>query len=191
MLIENRNRNQNSSLQYLVGKELGEVLSQVTSASISQGNYLERLFENTSKSITWRKRVDVGEKKKICPDFLIFQDDNVVCIGEIKMGTTFDTKKSKAEIQNLKKLKSYYKKQGYDVRLLFVSFQAKDKDEIKRGLKGNMNSGVELFTGKEFSDFLGVSYDSIIESLSKNIRQNVKYLHEKITLVYEEMYGKA
>jgi len=193
MLIEERKYNKNSSYNILLGPKIGKVLSQTNSAVIGIGNQLETWIENNCslKNVLFKKKIDVNENKKIEPD-MVYDDGKCVHIFEIKLGIDFDTKKSKAEIANLIKLKNHFLKIKSDVKLYFVSFLADDKNSIKKGLKSCDNlDEVNLLTGKEFSDWIGADYNLFRKTYNKNYKQNLKYLYDNIEKELEKITNET
>tara|TARA_R100001377_G_C3159471_1_gene99190 strand:- start:270 stop:845 length:576 start_codon:yes stop_codon:yes gene_type:complete len=176
MLIEERNSNQNSSYKLLLGDNVGELMSKINSANIGLGYALESYYESYSKldGIVWKEKVDVGEKKKIEPD-MMYDDGEFLHIGEIKMGVDFDTKKSKAEMNNLHKLRNHFEDNGKKVKTHFISHLAKDVGEMKKGLKGNATSDINLMTGEMFCSWLGIDFDELNKLFSNNKERNILY----------------
>ena len=109
--------------------------------------------------------------------------DLPIHIGEFKLGTTFDTKKSKAEITNLLKLQKHFEKKGRKVKLYFMSFLAEDHETIEVGLKGKLHEDIIPLTGKELADWLGFDFQSVKDRLSSDINRNQKYLFEQLAEV--------
>jgi len=168
MLIKSRNSNPNSSYKLLYGDAaLGEWASQTNSANIGLGYALEKYYEehSTIPGIAWKEKVDIGEKKKIEPD-MMYDDGEVLHIGELKMGTVFDTKKARGEILNLHKLKKHFEDNGKKVKLYFISHLAKDEEALDKGLKGNATPDINLMTGEMFCTWLGADYEAFNESVT-------------------------
>ena len=168
MLIKSRNSNPNSSYKLLFGDvALGEWASQTNSANIGLGYALEKYYEehSTLGNIVWKEKVDIGEKKKIEPD-MMYDDGEFLHIGELKMGTVFDTKKARGEILNLHKLKKHFEDNGKKVKLYFISHLAMNEKAMIKGLKGNATSDINLLTGEMFCTWLGVDYEAFNESVT-------------------------
>ena len=179
MLIEERKTNTNSSYKLLFGDPtLGELMSRINSANIGLGYALEAYYEehSTIDGIVWKEKVDVGEKKKIEPD-MMYDDGEFLHIGEVKMGVDFDTKKSKSEILNLHKLKKHFEDIGKKVKLYFISHLAEDEEAMKKGLKGNATSDINLLTGEMFCSWLGADYKEFNETVTPkdHIVKNIIY----------------
>ena len=183
MLIEERKTNPNSSYKLLLGERIGELMSRINSANIGLGYMLEKYYEDHSEldGIVWKEKVDVGEKKKIEPD-MMYDDGELLHIGEIKMGVNFDTKKSKSEMNNLHKLGKHFEDNGKKVKLYFISHLAEDEEAIEKGLKGNATSDINLLTGEMFCSWLGTNYDEFKEIISPkaDIERNLLYMSEII-----------
>mgnify|MGYP006099739545 FL=1 len=177
MLIKSRNSNPDSSYKLLFGDvALGKWASQTNSANIGLGYALEKYYEehSTLGNIVWKEKVDIGEKKKIEPD-MMYDDGEFLHIGELKMGTVFDTKKARGEILNLHKLKKHFEDNGKKVKLYFISQLAKDEEALDKGLKGSATPDINLMTGKMFCTWLGVDYEAFNESVTPqaNKEQNI------------------
>jgi len=194
MYIKDRNINPESSYNLILGKEIGSLISQVHSAAIGSGYVLE----NTIEEFIYDDRVQFTTKifdvdgENIIPDMFFDEGLDVmewqktdlpIHIGEFKLGTTFDTKKSKAEITNLLKLQKHFEKKGRKVKLYFMSFLAEDHETIEVGLKGKLHEDIIPLTGKELADWLGFDFQSVKDRLSSDINRNQKYLFEQLAEV--------
>ena len=191
MYIKDRNINPESSYNLILGKEIGSLISQVHSAAIGSGYVLE----NTIEEFIYDDRVQFTTKifdvdgENIIPDMFFDEGLDVmewqktdlpIHIGEFKLGTTFDTKKSQAEINNLLALKKHFEKKGRKVKLYFMSFLAKDHETIEVGLKGKLHKDIIPLTGEELADWLGFDFQSVKRRLSSDIKRNQKYLFETL-----------
>ena len=194
MYIKDRNINPESSYNLILGKEIGSLISQVHSAAIGSGYVLE----NTIEEFIYDDRVQFTTKifdvdgENIIPDMFFDEGLDVmewqntdlpIHIGEFKLGTTFDTKKSKAEITNLLKLQKHFEKKGRKVKLYFMSFLAEDHETIEVGVKGKLHEDIIPLTGKELADWLGFDFQSVKDRLSSDINRNQKYLFEQLAEV--------
>ena len=160
-------------------------MSQVHSAAIGSGYTLERTLEDFIENdrVLFTEKVKGVNGKNIIPDML-YDTGRIIHIGELKLGTTFDTKKSQAEINNLMALKKYFEKKGHKVKLYFISFLAKDIEAIKTGLKGKLHADVIPMTGKEMAEWLDFDFQAVKRRLARDIKRNQQYLFERLA---EEM----
>ena len=175
MVVEERNNNPHTSYSIVFGSEPhGKICSMIQSANIALGNQLEKYLKINCpiKEIEWKKRFSVkGQKKRIEPDFF-YDDGEIIHIGEIKLGSTFDTKKSSSEILNLYKLKNRFESEGRKVELYFLSYLAVDLDMMRVGLKGCLTSDINLMIGRDFFEWFNVDYESFEEELKDTQKKN-------------------
>ena len=191
MYIKDRNINPESSYNLILGKEIGSLISQVHSAAIGSGYVLEDTIEEFiyDDRVQFTTKIFDVDGENIIPDMFFDEGLDVmewqntdlpIHIGEFKLGTTFDTKKSKAEITNLLKLQKHFEKKGRKVKLYFKSFLAEDHETIEVGLKGKLHEDIIPLTGKELADWLGFDFQSVKRRLSSDIKRNQKYLFETL-----------
>ena len=194
MYIKDRNINPESSYNLILGKEIGSLISQVHSAAIGSGYVLEDTIEEFiyDDRVQFTTKIFDVDGENIIPDMFFDEaldvmewqnTDLPIHIGEFKLGTTFDTKKSKAEITNLLKLQKHFEKKGRKVKLYFMSFLAEDHETIEVGLKGKLHEDIIPLTGKELADWLGFDFQSVKDRLSSDINRNQKYLFEQLAEV--------
>ena len=194
MYIKDRNINPESSYNLILGKEIGSLISQVHSAAIGSGYVLEDTIEEFiyDDRVQFTTKIFDVDGENIIPDMFFDEGLDVmewqktdlpIHIGEFKLGTTFDTKKSKAEITNLLKLQKHFEKKGRKVKLYFMSFLAEDHETIEVGLKGKLHEDIIPLTGKELADWLGFDFQSVKDRLSSDINRNQKYLFEQLAEV--------
>jgi len=181
MYIKDRNSNPESSYNLILGKKIGTLMSQVHSAAIGSGYTLERTIEEfiDDVRVQFTLKIMGVNGKNIIPD-MFYDTGRVIHIGEFKLGTTFDTKKSQAEINNLLALKKHFEKKGRKVKLYFMSFLAKDHETIEIGLKGKLHEDIIPLTGEELAAWLGFSYQSVKGRMTRDIKRNQKYLFETL-----------
>jgi hypothetical protein len=192
--------------------ELGKLMSKIQSTSIRAGNELEniiaeivakdnRLIENADDVITTKLTDNAyliskkAVKKSVNfrtaglePDFLVclIDNENKHCyIVELKDGDNFDTKKSKAERQNLIDFKTNIAdKIQYSFSIHFCCFNQTDKEKIVEGFKRVITTD-EAMTGREFCELLKIDYDKIVKSRKKDQKQNMEYFVREILKIKE------
>ena len=76
------------------------------------------------------------------------------------------------------KLKKHFSSKGKKVKLYFISNLAKDEEAMKKGLKGNATSDINLLTGEMFCSWLGANYGEFEKSLESDIDRNILYVLE-------------
>jgi len=190
MLIENRADNLNSSYGLVCGSpEVGNIISKYQSAMIALGYELERYVSDNCPidEIVFKKRFDIeGQKRRIEPDFF-YDDGSTIHVGEMKLGSKFDTKKSDGEIKNLYKLKQKFENVGREVELYFCSYMATNEMEVIDGLKGRATSDINLLYGRLFFDWFNIDYDAFTDYLKTQQKANRLYFKKAIDLEYERM----
>lgn len=201
-------------------RELSELITKAQSTVISLGTDLEKKVVAAAKKpklniddfidILHEGQIDVGVYlftkldvkyseyaiKKKEPDFIIFDirnNGNTCYIIELKAGDNFDTKKSASEREQLidfasefsKKIKCY-------TEFRICCFNQNDKEAIVAGLKNKFNID-EVLTGKEFCEWIGISYEDIQTAIEKDAVENTEWLVDKIAkiaMVQNKVYNK-
>ena len=193
--------------------QLGALISQVHATSISAGTELEKMICNLHTQVmseqnladflnqkltngTWlisKKLTQKHIKKNIGstsePDFIfiIIADKNAYIV-ELKDGDTFDTKKSKGEIDSCRRFAqlfgNYLLKNNlfYKTDIRICCFNQSSHDEIVKGFKGQI-SKKEAWTGKELCKTLGISYENILKQREVHQEQNIKYFVDELKKV--------
>lgn len=219
-LIKNATpKNSSGSYARLFGDEkLGELITKVQSTVISNGTELEKIitkivkqeqrliedldlfFNDTSGNgvfLVSKKVIKKSEKFGNCgvePDFLVIYVDHEKkhCnIIELKDGYTFDTKKVKAEKQNLEKFQNCIsKKIEYKTNIFICSFNQEDKETIKIGMKSTFSID-QIMTGKEFCKLLKIDYNDILKIRKQDAEDNKEYfIKEMLNLDVVKQYLK-
>ncbi|MDR0984216.1 MAG: hypothetical protein LBL93_04310 [Ruminococcus sp.] len=191
-------------------KELGSLITKVQSTVISNGTELERIIQNQAKNVInniddliemdfKEDNVYLISKKSIKksknfksitqePDFLILliKGRKHHChIIELKDGDMFDTKKSKAERDNLVTFKNLISsKLPFTTSIHICCFNQTDKETIAVGFK-NVFSYEEILTGKEFCDLLEIDYEEIIKMRKQDEKENLEYFVEELLKIPE------
>ncbi len=187
-------------------KELGYLISDVQSTSISNGNELEKKIITKAKDIVIDnpkvfqdlldrkytgsqelflipkkiiKKSDWGNSNE--PDFIIFnRKTETIFIIELKDGWVFDTKKSLAEREGLEKFMTLTSpKVSYKMDYFICSFSNNDVEEIHKGLKSAIDIE-HIMTGKKFCELLGISYDEINNERAIDGEKNANYFIENV-----------
>ena len=182
--------------------QLGQLITKVQATVISNGTELERIILSkcnilsdvdafidsvtigdqdlgiyvASKKVL-KKSTRTKDLQNIEPDLTIFivEKARECKIIELKDGYMFDTKKVKAEQENLKKFATIF-----GSRIPFVTdwyiccFNENNKATIKSGLKNEFEEE-HIMTGQEFCHVLGIDYQEIIEKRNKDSRENLEY----------------
>lgn len=184
--------------------ELGALISQVHSTSISAGRELERIILERSRTIPDLDAflaqdiiavgVSVASKEAIkkCeaidypdaePDFMIFRREGAMqecLVLELKDGDAFDTKKAAGERANLHKFIQYLGTRiTWTVDMRFCCFNQSDKDKIRAGFK-NKISEAQAMTGSELCDLLNLDYTEIVREREKDQPENLTVFVEKL-----------
>jgi hypothetical protein len=191
----------------LGNEKLGYLLSQVQSAMIRSGNELEELIREAiseenlitldTLKTTMRNTEDkipsiqvvykpsrpdpINSSKTIQADFLIV--DNVskhFTLIEIKDGHEFDTKKSSAELKNLRDITSWLAQEfPYSANFYICGFNQEDKETIINGLKRRFTEE-QVLTGRELCQKMKIDYDAIRERRKADQVQNRMYFLRKL-----------
>ena len=184
ILIEHRAGNLNSSYGIVFGNsEVGNIISKTQSAMIALGYELERYISDNCPidGIEFKKRIDIeGQKRRIEPDFF-YDDGSTIHVGEIKLGSMFDTKKSDGEVKNLYKLKQQFENAGREVELYFCSYMATNEMGVINGLKGRATSDINLLYGRVFFDWFNIDYDAFTDYLKTQQKANRLYFKKAIS----------
>ena len=206
LISKSKGRNENdgeSGYERLFGNhELGQLLSRVHATVISSGTELEKIIVELSKTID---NVDVFinqktlpngiylitkkavKKSSLCtdrePDLLIFEiaENKQHCyIIELKDGDTFDTKKAKGEVENLKHFENHVsRKLKFTTSIHICSFNQPDKEKIIIGFKKQITSQMAM-TGNELCNLIGLNYKEIVSSRVGAQNENLRYFIESI-----------
>lgn len=190
-------------------EKLGKLLSKVQSTSISNGTELEKMLCNRSTTIenldSFLNEVISNRKngvylctKKVIkkssykldksePDLIIFElkenGTNKCYIIELKDGDNFDTKKSKSELNSLKKYREHLGvKIQFITQFYICSFNQINKDLIVKGFK-NEFSNSEVMTGKELCDLLNINYNDILNIRKEDAIDNYLYFIKELYLI--------
>lgn len=183
-----------------VAQRLARIMSKIHSASICNGNKLEEYIGNTMYNkntpvknhvvaslldidkghylnIKFEKDLWGGKKKQSTEiDYMLYDDANTdrrrICLFEIKDGDTFDTKKSREEINSLRDVSILLKEHIPDVSVLCYVVLWNIKDIKKSGFKANMEDNITLINGRMMCDIIeNIDYNNIIHS-RKDIGDN-------------------
>ncbi len=180
--------------------KLGQLLSKAQATVISNGSELERMLLNNTNNISdlddfidsatngtqadgvyvCKKSVAKASKLTIAkhePDLLVFiiQKKRICKVIELKDGDTFDTKKARGEMEQLKE---YAEKFG--AKIPFVTeyyiccFNQEDKNAIMTGFK-NVFTIEHIMTGRELCSILNIDYSKIISERKADAKDNFKY----------------
>lgn len=178
--------------------DLGLLMSKVQSTVISSGTELEKMVIRRAKGvqdvdklliypeqfygthlITSRqvKKSAQLNVNRDAPDFIIIlvSHDIFSYIIELKDGHVFDTKKADAERRALHGfLQRNRSALPGKATVHFCAFNQEDKDVIWEGAKKAIPYE-EIMTGRELCEIIGIDYDEIVESRSKDRPDNVNY----------------
>lgn len=183
--------------------ELGALVSKIHSASIRNGNQLERMIAErvkhvpdldkfltaeimpegvllaTKKAIKASETIDFGRAE---PDFMVFRrrDGEQRChIIELKIGHVFDTKKATAEHSLIHQFIGQAARNiPYLVTSHFCAFFQDDHDAILNGFKHKIARN-EAMTGQEFCDLLEIDYEEIVVVFNEDVADNLQYVLEE------------
>jgi hypothetical protein len=180
---------------------MAAMVSKIHATSISNGYKLERIvsspdynshnprYEVSARDLTEGhfRHIEVLQtecpaivgQNKIVVDYVVVGPD-VISLFELKDGDTFDTKKSKGELNSLKTVQAYLKTlhPDKDVRYYFVLWNTAD---IKPGsIKVNdLEVGV-MMTGAEFCARMNLDYAAINNSRRSVAKDNKKWFMEQL-----------
>lgn len=185
-------------------EKLGNLITKVQATSISNGTELERKIlsqvneiKNLDDFIDNLKNYPNGTyackktniKKStlttpnIEPDLCIFkkQENKHTCtIVEIKDGDMLDTKKSKAEKDNLENFsRDFGSKIPFATDYKICCFNQDDKEKIKIGLKGEFDDN-HIMTGKELCNELEINYDELVSERKNDAVENINYFVDEL-----------
>ena len=180
--------------------ELGALVSKIHSASIRNGNQLERMVAErvqhvpdldefltsdimpdgvllaTKQAIKASATISSGGAE---PDFMVFRrrDGQQRChIIELKIGHVFDTKKAAAEHSSIHR---FLARAAPDIPYVmtshFCAFFQDDHDAILNGFKRKI-AREEAMTGQEFCDLLEIDYEEIARKFDADAADNLRYV---------------
>ena len=179
--------------------ELGALVSKIHSASIRNGNELERMIAErvehvpdldefltaeimpegvllaTKKAIKTSATIDFGGAE---PDFMVFKrrGGQRCHIIELKIGHVFDTKKAAGERDSMHRFIARAARDiPYVVTSHFCAFFQNDHDAIMNGFKHKI-AREEAMTGREFCDLLEIDYDEIARVFDEDAEDNLQYV---------------
>ena len=180
--------------------ELGALVSKIHSASIRNGNQLERMIADrvehvpdldefltaeimpggvllaTKKAIKASKRIDSGSPE---PDFMVFKrrgGQQRCHIIELKIGHVFDTKKAAGEHDSMHRFMARAAPDiPYVVTSHFCAFFQNDHDAIMNGFKHKI-AREEAMTGRAFCDLLDIDYEEIARVFDEDAGNNLRYV---------------
>ena len=200
MLIEKSNIPIKSAYTIVLGnEELAKLITRVHATSISAGTELEKIIEDKCETLDNvdllinNKNAPQGvflipkkvlQKSKLRspqnPDFVTLKTVKTHCyIVELKVGKNFDTKKSRAEYDNLKSFLDNIANQiPYTSSIHICSFYETDKDAIYKGFKKKFEMK-EILTGKEFCRLLEIDYEEIMNIHKRHQEENLRFFKEK------------
>ncbi|QWQ38455.1 hypothetical protein KMP11_05740 [Gemella sp. zg-570] len=197
----------------LGNEELGKLISKVQATVISNGTELERIIVDKSNKIEdidyfieqaiissidngvylCTKKVFKKSKKYSAPlrdkepDLLIFiVENNRICkVIELKDGDAFDTKKSRAEKENLEEFSMKFgAKIPFATDYYICSFNQENKDVIKSGFKGVFDEE-HIMTGRELCELLKIDYEEIINKRKNDMEDNFEYFIDELIKISE------
>lgn len=174
------------------GTELEKIISSQAVTISDLDSFIEEVKNGTMPNGTYlctKKVVNASQYKidKHEPDFIVFVvDRNKLCdIVELKDGDSFDTKKSKSELDSLQKFTNHIApKIPFMVKYYICSFNQSDKDKIVVGFK-NCFTKEEVMTGREFCDLLGINYDNIVNTREQDAIENFHYVVQEMVKISE------
>ena len=183
--------------------ELGALVSKIHSASIRNGNELERMIAErvecipeldefltaeimpegvllaTKKAIKASATIDFGRAE---PDFMVFRrrDGQPRChIIELKIGHVFDTKKAAGERDLMHQFMARAAPDiPYRMTSHFCSFFQDDRDAIWNGFKRKI-AITEVMTGRQFCDLLEIDYGEIVGVFNEDAADNLQYVMQQ------------
>lgn len=132
------------------------------------------------------KSISATKTKHNYPDFLIFEinDECQQCwLCELKVGHTFDTKKSRSEFESLN-LTACELGRILQMRIDFFicCFFAESREEIEKGLKSEFLLE-NIRTGAELCELLNISLSEVKNKLNADCEDNYKYFVTELASV--------
>lgn len=183
--------------------ELGALVSKIHSASIRNGNQLERMIADrvehvpdlddfltaeimpegvllaTKKAIKASATIDFGRAE---PDFMVFRrrGGQPRChIIELKIGHVFDTKKAAGERDLMHQFMARAAPDiPYRMTSHFCSFFQEDQNAIWNGFKRKI-AITEVMTGRQFCDLLEIDYEEIVGVFNEDAADNLQYVMQQ------------
>lgn len=196
----------NSSFADLFGDErLGFLASQIQSASIGQGHYLERVihqmipqrFQSTlidvfaGKFNTPTKDIVIhpmlpksGESVGIVSDFAVFDHTRrEVRVIELKYGYQFDTQKAPAAKEKLQTITNYLSQHSHYAGKFFIcSWKAVTKLDVYHGFKTVFNQQ-QIMLARDLCRDLEIDFKALVEAIAKDREANRRYLQVMVDAV--------
>ena len=202
-----------------IAQRLARIVSKIHSASICNGNKLEEYIGssvyNTNSPTKNHAVISLpeiqkghymkilfdkglwGENKKEQSteiDYMLYDEQNRICLFEIKDGDAFDTKKSREEIKSIRDVSILLKDHMPDASIKCYVVLWNIKDLKKNNFKASLDEGISLINGRMMCDIIGnIDYDTIIHSRKEIGDRNLDFcIHEmrEIVRTYDEIYKK-
>ena len=162
--------------------------------NISVANVLAVIGDNPNESILFKKviisssefedcGIDYNRQENLNLDFL-FYSRNILYIRELKDGYNLDTKKSDAEITELKMMKDYFSiATPYECNSGIILWSLKDKKNASIKVKD-----VDDFinTGIEWSELIDVDYEDIVHQREELNKNNLLFALNKLSEILEQ-----
>ncbi len=161
--------------------------------NIKINNALSIIKNNSNKDILFRKiildseflnerGVKYDRQENLHVDF-IFYSKNKVYIREVKDGNNLDTKKSDAEVSEMKMLKDLFPTIiNVEAESGIVSWISKNKKDVSFKAK-DIDEYIEL--GPDFAKLLNVNYQKIVDMRMKINEGNLEYALNKMLEILE------
>ena len=148
---------------------------------------VKNYFKNRDELLQKYFKVNPKTKKAIFsqPDFnFLFLIKKCIYVVELKLGTTFDTKKIEGEKSSADAYIKFMQENinNYNYHWYFCSFLAKDINEWSKGVKNKIQKE-NLIIGKKLCDLIGINYDQVLNDIQNDQIDNIKYVHEIINEV--------
>lgn len=161
--------------------------------NILVSNVLATINDNRDSNILFKKIIISTEEFEACGidyhrlenlnlDFL-FYSSGILYIRELKDGYNLDTKKSDAEINELKMMKDYFScVTSFECNSGIILWSLKDKKNASIKVKD-----VDDFinTGLEWSELIGVDYDDIVHQREDINKNNLLFALNKLNQILE------
>ena len=190
--------------------EIGAMISRIHATSTSPGADLEKIVQRHAKA-AGKLLVDldaflrspnqgafIADQRAIRksqtvrastqPDYLVFhirEKERRCYVVELKDGDAFDTKKADGEIDSLNSFIESVRGSLFGIpEIRICSFNQTDKAAIVAGFKQRVNTS-QVWTGAEFCELIGISYQAIVNERMDDAAENRKWLVDSILNIPE------
>jgi hypothetical protein len=127
-----------------------------------------------------------GKNKMVLDSIYYCVKTKTLHIGEIKSGMNLDTKKSEKEIEGLSEFRELCSNYLPNINIFIALTLFTCTDLSHSSIKTN-RTDFEKYTGDQFCELVGISYDTIVEKRKKDQEKNVKYFFDEVDRIKNKL----